>query len=158
MENAKRLYSMRIQRTLYSITFKHQSRIGKSNWSRKKQKEELAKWYYGQKERYGKSNSLILKDAAELKELNLKITKVIWSSIWQTVMWTKMLRIRNVAEKDDVNFESLSDSLVDMINYAAMFAAYLENKDMDTDIAAHQTMQQAIDKDRQLWEIQKNRT
>ena len=110
----------------------------------------------------------ILKEAAELKELKSKDYQGgIWSeedyfpfgkTSYIHMMWTKMLRIRNVAEKDDVNFESLSDSLVDMINYAAMFAAYLENKDMDTDIAAHQTMQQAIDKDRQLWEIQKKRT
>ena len=44
------------------------------------------------------------------------------------MLWTKMLRIRSVAEQEDTNFESLEDSLVDMINYAAMYAAWLENQ------------------------------
>ena len=83
----------------------------------------------------------ILKDAADLKERKSKDYQGgMWSEedyfpfgneSYIHMMWTKMLRIRNVAEKDDVNFESLTDSLVDMINYAAMFAAYLENKGND---------------------------
>lgn len=45
------------------------------------------------------------------------------------MMHTKMLRIRSVAEKSaaEVNHESLTDSLIDMINYAAMYAAWIEN-------------------------------
>jgi hypothetical protein len=44
------------------------------------------------------------------------------------MLHTKMLRIRSVAEQDGKqNFESLSDSLIDLINYAAMMAAYVEN-------------------------------
>ena len=43
------------------------------------------------------------------------------------MMHTKMLRIRSVAEQDSTNFESLTDSLIDMINYAAMYAAWVEN-------------------------------
>ena len=111
----------------------------------------------------------ILKEAAELKE---KKSKDYQGGLWSEedyfpfgkqsyihMMWTKMLRIRNVAEKDDVNFESLSDSLVDMINYAAMFAAYLENKDMDTDIVAYNNMADRIREDQiKLWDIQKDKT
>ena len=47
------------------------------------------------------------------------------------MMWTKMLRIRSVAEQENPNFESLEDSLIDMINYAAMYAAYTVNKDIE---------------------------
>ncbi len=39
------------------------------------------------------------------------------------MLHTKMLRIRSVAEQESTNFESLEDSLIDMINYAAMYAA-----------------------------------
>ena len=51
-----------------------------------------------------------------------------------------MLRIRSVAEQDGgQNFESLGDSLIDMINYAAMYAAWVENQaeitDLENDIA-----------------------
>lgn len=45
------------------------------------------------------------------------------------MMHTKMLRIRSVAEQDNTNFESLTDSLIDMINYAAMYAAWVENNE-----------------------------
>jgi hypothetical protein len=56
------------------------------------------------------------------------------------MLHTKMLRIRSVAEQDGgQNFESLSDSLIDMINYAAMYAAWVENQaeitDLENDIA-----------------------
>jgi hypothetical protein len=39
----------------------------------------------------------------------------------------KMLRIRSVSQQEKVNYESLTDSLLDMINYAAMYAAWIEN-------------------------------
>ena len=45
-----------------------------------------------------------------------------------TMLWTKMLRIRSVAEQEDTNFESLGDSLLDMINYSAMMAARIHNE------------------------------
>lgn len=45
------------------------------------------------------------------------------------MMHTKMLRIRSVAEQDNTNFESLEDSLIDMINYAAMYAAWVRNNE-----------------------------
>ena len=43
---------------------------------------------------------------------------------------TKYLRMRNLLDKpfQDVNFESLEDTLTDMAIYCAMFQAYLENK------------------------------
>lgn len=49
------------------------------------------------------------------------------------MLHTKLLRIRSVAEQvgqgDKPNFESLSDSLIDMINYSAMYAAWVENQE-----------------------------
>lgn len=39
------------------------------------------------------------------------------------MLHTKMLRIRSVAEQETTNFESLEDSLIDMINYCAMYAS-----------------------------------
>ena len=46
------------------------------------------------------------------------------------MMHTKMLRIRSVAEQSgEQNFESLTDSLIDMINYSAMYAAWIENNE-----------------------------
>lgn len=48
------------------------------------------------------------------------------------MLHTKMLRIRSVAEQDgSQNFESLTDSLIDMINYAGMYAAWVENTKHD---------------------------
>ena len=47
---------------------------------------------------------------------------------------TKYLRMRNVMESKDVNFESLDDTLIDMINYAAMYAAFLRNRSSAADI------------------------
>lgn len=45
------------------------------------------------------------------------------------MLHTKMLRIRSVAEQEgEQNFESLTDSLIDMINYSAMYAAWVENQ------------------------------
>ena len=45
------------------------------------------------------------------------------------MMWTKMLRIMSVSDQEGTNFESLKDSLIDMINYSAMYAAWLDNND-----------------------------
>ena len=44
---------------------------------------------------------------------------------------TKYLRMRSIMENDSPNFESLEDTLIDMINYCAMYCAYLENKQED---------------------------
>lgn len=43
------------------------------------------------------------------------------------MLHTKMLRIRSVADQGRPNFESLEDSLIDLINYAAMYAAWVDN-------------------------------
>ena len=45
------------------------------------------------------------------------------------MMHTKMLRIRSVAEQESTNFESLYDSLIDMINYSAMYCAWIKNNE-----------------------------
>ena len=80
----------------------------------------------------------ILKDAAALKERKSKDYQGgKWSEedyfpygnlSFNHMLWTKMLRIMNVSEKTDTNFESLEDSLIDMVNYAAMYAAYVHNQ------------------------------
>ena len=83
----------------------------------------------------------VLKEAAALKE---RKSKDYQGGLWTEedyfpfghesyihMLWTKMLRIRSVAEQKDTNFESLADSLDDMINYAAMYSAWIQNKDMD---------------------------
>ena len=44
---------------------------------------------------------------------------------------TKYLRMRNVMDSNEVNFESLEDTLIDMINYCAMYAAWLQNREPD---------------------------
>ena len=82
----------------------------------------------------------ILKDAAALKEAK---SHDYQGSKWSEedyfsfgtqsyvhMLWTKMLRLRSVLEREgeEVNFESAEDTLIDMINYAAMMAAYLENQ------------------------------
>ena len=38
-------------------------------------------------------------------------------------MWNKILRIKSIIRGSKTNFESLDDSLVDLINYTAFFAA-----------------------------------
>jgi len=83
----------------------------------------------------------ILKDAAALKEAKSNDYQGSkWSEedyfpfgtqSYTHMLWTKMLRLRSVLEregKEEINFESAEDTLIDMINYSAMFAAYLENK------------------------------
>ena len=85
----------------------------------------------------------ILKDAADLKAAKSKDYQGgMWSEAdyfpyghqsFIHMMWTKMLRIRNVVDKsdNDINFESLEDSLLDMINYSAMYCAWVENQKME---------------------------
>lgn len=83
----------------------------------------------------------IMKDAITLKE---RKSKDYQGGLWTEedyfpfghqsylhMIHTKYLRIRSVAGQDNTNFESLEDSLVDMINYCAMYAAWLENERMD---------------------------
>ena len=45
------------------------------------------------------------------------------------MLHTKYLRMRSVVEQDNQNFESLADTLRDMIAYAAMYAAWLERNE-----------------------------
>ena len=44
---------------------------------------------------------------------------------------TKYLRMRNIMNSEEVNFEGLEDTLIDMINYCAMYAAWLKNESPD---------------------------
>jgi len=109
----------------------------------------------------------ILKEAAKLK---IKKSKDYQGGQWKEsdyfpcgdqsyihMMWTKMLRIRSVAEKQDVNFESLEDSLLDMINYSAMYIAFLRSKDSGErplNVNNHLT-EAELDKAKQLWDLQR---
>ena len=79
----------------------------------------------------------ILEDAAELKrkkeadylDSNIKEEDYFpfGHGSYIQMLHTKMMRIRSVAGKESLNHESLTDSLIDMINYAAMYAAWVEN-------------------------------
>ena len=109
----------------------------------------------------------ILKEAADLK---VKKSKDYQGGMWKEsdyfpfkdmsyihMMWTKMLRIRSVAEKQDVNFESLEDSLLDMINYSAMYIAFLRDKDSGErplNTSNHLT-EAELDKAKMLWDLQR---
>ena len=83
----------------------------------------------------------VLKDAIALKERKSKDYQGgMWTeedyfpfgdTSYLHMIHTKYLRIRSVAESSKTNFESLEDSLIDMINYCAMYAAYIENKKED---------------------------
>ena len=83
----------------------------------------------------------VMKDAIALKE---KKSKDYQGGLWTEedyfpfghesylhMIHTKYLRIRSVAEQEDTNFESLEDSLIDMINYCAMYGAWVENQRME---------------------------
>lgn len=85
----------------------------------------------------------ILKDAAALKE---RKSKDYQGSKWTEedyfpfedksylhMIATKYLRIMSVSDQENTNFESLEDSLIDMINYCAMYAAFIENRKMRKD-------------------------
>ena len=80
----------------------------------------------------------VMKDAIALKE---KKSKDYQGGLWTEedyfpfghesylhMIHTKYLRIRSVAEQENTNFESLEDSLIDMINYCAMYGAWVENQ------------------------------
>lgn len=82
----------------------------------------------------------ILKEAAALKELK---TKDYQGGMWTEsdyfpfghesymhMIHTKYLRMRNVMEAKDTNFEALEDTLLDMVNYSAMYCAAIRNKDV----------------------------
>ena len=83
----------------------------------------------------------VMKDAITLKE---KKSKDYQGGLWTEedyfpfghesylhMIHTKYLRIRSVAEQENTNFESLEDSLIDMINYCAMYGAWVENQRME---------------------------
>ena len=83
----------------------------------------------------------VMKDAIALKE---KKSKDYQGGLWTEedyfpfghesylhMIHTKYLRIRSVAEQENTNFESLEDSLIDMINYCAMYGAWVENQRME---------------------------
>ena len=56
------------------------------------------------------------------------------------MLHTKYLRMRSVVEQEDTNFESLEDTLVDMISYAAMYAAWVQNNKPDTSTSRDKTI------------------
>ena len=82
----------------------------------------------------------ILKDAADLKQRKSKDYQggkwteedyfPFGDKSYLHMIVTKYLRIMSVAEQENTNFESLEDSLIDMINYCAMYAAFIENRKM----------------------------
>ena len=80
----------------------------------------------------------ILKDAADLKQRKSEDYQGgRWSEedyfpfghqSYMHMIHTKYLRMRSVMDQNNPNFESLEDTLIDMINYCAMYAAWLENE------------------------------
>lgn len=40
---------------------------------------------------------------------------------YMQMIWTKCLRLKNISEKKDINFESLEDTLLDLINYSSFW-------------------------------------
>ncbi len=83
----------------------------------------------------------VMKDAIALKE---KKSKDYQGGLWTEedyfpfghesylhMIHTKYLRIRSVAQQENTNFESLEDSLIDMINYCAMYGAWIENQGIE---------------------------
>ena len=83
----------------------------------------------------------ILKDAAALKEAkSVDYQGGMWTEAdyfpfgnysYMHMIHTKYLRMRNIMEKQNPNFESLEDTLIDMINYCAMYAAAIENAKLE---------------------------
>ena len=52
------------------------------------------------------------------------------------MIMTKVNRIRSVMERtddSDLNFESAEDSVIDLVNYAAMMGAWMRNIDTNPD-------------------------
>jgi hypothetical protein len=47
---------------------------------------------------------------------------------YMTMIHIKYLRLKSLLEQDNPNFESLEDTLKDLINYAAIWCADEENK------------------------------
>lgn len=43
-------------------------------------------------------------------------------------LWKKVLRLKSLITRDKTMFESKQDSLIDLINYAAYYYAYLEKR------------------------------
>ena len=99
---------------------------------------------YQKKEPYSMSKvtaTQILKDAAELKE---RKSKDYQGGRWTEedyfpfghqsfchMIHTKYMRMMSVVEQEETNFESLEDTLIDLINYSAMYAAWIENQKME---------------------------
>lgn len=84
----------------------------------------------------------ILKDAAALKERKSadyqgsQFTEEDYfpygHQSYIQMLHTKYLRMRSVVEQENTNFESLEDTLIDMISYAAMYAAWISNQKINT--------------------------
>ena len=107
----------------------------------------------------------ILKEAADLK---IRKSQDYQNGIWKEkdyfpfgdqsyihMMWTKMLRIRSVAEKENTNFESLEDSLLDMINYSAMYIAYIRDSGERPLDQSNNLTEAELDRAKLLWDLQR---
>ena len=83
----------------------------------------------------------LLLEAADLKE---RKSKDYQGGLWEEedyfpyghksyihMLWTKILRIRAVAEQENTNFESLEDSLDDLAVYSMMYSAWVQNQKDD---------------------------
>ena len=82
----------------------------------------------------------VLKEAAKLQQLKEKDYKSQSSESKQEyfpygdlsylqMLYTKIKRLESLAfENDTPNFESSYDSVLDLINYASFYGAYLKNK------------------------------
>ena len=75
---------------------------------------------------------------------------------------TKYNRIMNLTDVMHPNYESLQDSLIDMICYCSMYAAWIENQEkkgeeFDEKWAGKQ-LPEPQQQNQQLWQIQKDRT
>lgn len=103
-----------------------------------------------------KKSLKILQECAEIQSKKSKDYQSDVSSVEQAdyyvngvstiydIMWAKMLRIKSIQETvqrdpdHEPNFEGLRDSVVDLINYASFYGAYLDNgipgQDEDRDI------------------------
>ena len=61
------------------------------------------------------------------------------------MLHTKYLRMRSVVEQENTNYESLEDTLIDMIAYASMYAAWISNqnlKEPDTSTSRDKTIEE----------------
>ena len=78
------------------------------------------------------------------------------------MIWTKTLRMMNIINVMHPNYESLEDTLLDLINYSAMYAAHIENektnKEKQKELWTGEQLPEPQQQSHELWQIQKDRT